>query len=62
MTPDELKTAMKALGLSSRGLADALRLGANGDVAVRNWMRGKHPISGPVSVAIEAMLSGWRPE
>lgn len=62
MTGDELKSAMKRLGLSSRGLAEVLRLGANGDVTVRRWLRGNPPISGPASVAIEALLSGWRPD
>lgn len=57
MTPLELKAAMKALGLSSRGMAEALRLGPNGDVTVRKWTSGKNPVSGPASVAIELMLA-----
>lgn len=60
MTPDELKAAMRALGLSSRGLAEALRLGANGDVTVRRWTSGKVPISGPAAVAVELMLERGR--
>ncbi len=62
MTPEQLAAAMSALDVSERELARLLRLGPNGRVAVYRWLSGKHPISGPVSVAIEAMLSGWRPE
>lgn len=43
-------------------LGRALRLqGRDPGESVRDWERGKTPISGPVSVAIEAMLAGYRP-
>jgi hypothetical protein len=36
-------------------------MGTDGRRAVRRWETGDRPISGPASVAIEAMLGGWRP-
>ncbi len=56
MTPDDLRTARKALGYSQSEMAKALRLGANGDRTVRRWEAGDVPITGPVTVAIEMML------
>jgi hypothetical protein len=32
------------------------------DEAVSDWARGKSAISGPVSVAVDAMLAGYRPD
>lgn len=61
MTPIEVKTARLALGMSQRELAETLRMGLDGGRAVRRWESGDRPISGPASVAIEAMLTGWRP-
>jgi len=61
MTPSDLKYARRALGLTQRELASVLRLGKDGGRAVRRWEGGDSPISGPVSLAIEAMLDGWRP-
>lgn len=62
MTAAELKAARQALGISQPGLATLLRMGANGARQVRRWEDGEIPISGPASVAIEAFLSGWRPD
>ena len=56
MTPAELKSARKALGLSARGLAEALNLGTHGGRTVRRWESGETPISGPAQVAIKYML------
>jgi DNA-binding transcriptional regulator YiaG len=57
MTPAELKAARKALGLTQQGLADALRLtGPYAKDTVRSWESGRRPISGPVQVAVEAMI------
>ena len=58
MTPAEILAARKALGLSQRGLAEALRL-TNGDRTVRNWESGRVAITGPASLALEALVSGW---
>lgn len=62
MTPDEVRDARRALGMTQHQLATALRMGGDGKRSVRRWESGDRPISGPASVAIEAMLTGWRPE
>jgi DNA (cytosine-5)-methyltransferase 1 len=56
MKPSEVKAARTTLGYSQRELADALRLGANGERTVRRWEQGDVPITGPAQVAIELML------
>ena len=56
MQPDALKEARKRLGLTQRGLAEALRLGPNGERTVRRWEQGDVPVTGPASVAVELML------
>jgi len=61
MTPEEVNLARLRLGMTLRELAEALRMGTDGRRAVRRWETGDRPISGPASVAIEAMLGGWRP-
>lgn len=61
MKPYEVKEARLRLGMSQRHLAETLRMGMEGGRAVRRWESGDRPISGPASVAIEAMLTGWRP-
>lgn len=61
MTPAAVKAARLALGMTQHQLAEALRMGTDGKRAVRRWEAGDRPISGPASVAIEAMLTGWRP-
>lgn len=61
MTPDDVRFARRALGMTQHHLATALRMGGDGKRSVRRWESGDRPISGPASVAIEAMLSGWRP-
>jgi DNA-binding transcriptional regulator YiaG len=61
MQPNDIKAARLSLGMSQRQLAETLRMGLDGGRAVRRWESGDRPISGPASVAIEAMLTGWRP-
>jgi DNA-binding transcriptional regulator YiaG len=56
MTAAEIKAARVALGLSQSGLAEALRMGPNGERQVRRWEQGETPVSGPASVAIELLL------
>lgn len=57
MTPESIREARRALGLTYSGMADALRLEpANGAGRVREWEEGKRQITGPASVAIELML------
>ena len=57
MTPTELNAARKRLGLTQSGLAEALRLGPNGQRTIRRWESGDIPVTGPATVAIEAMLA-----
>lgn len=64
-TPTTLKAARNALGWSLADMARALRLASaetKGGDRVREMESGARPISGPVSVAVEAFLTGWRPE
>ena len=58
MTPTEILAARKALGLSQTALAGALRL-TNGERTIRNWESGRVAITGPASLALEALVSGW---
>ena len=60
MTPNELKLARRALGLSQSGLAEALLMSAtNGQRTIRRW-ETDGGIPGPVQVAVAAMLEKWR--
>jgi transcriptional regulator with XRE-family HTH domain len=61
-TASDLRAARKALGLTGAELARVLRLGSGGDRTVRRWEAGDHSISGPVAIAIEAMLEGYKPQ
>ena len=61
MTPADVRAARIALGMTQDQLATALRMGTDGKRAIRRWECGERPISGPATVALEAMLSGWRP-
>lgn len=57
MTPADLRTARKALGLTQSGLAAALRLSdKNGDRSVRIWETEGNTVPGPVQVAVGFML------
>ena len=56
LTPADIKSARKRLGLSARALAEALQLGTHGGRTVRRWESGETPISGPAQVAITLML------
>lgn len=70
MTPDELRNARRTLGelwgfsrpLHASELGRALRLGGvDPGQSIRDYERGTTRISGPISVAIEMMLSGMLP-
>jgi DNA-binding transcriptional regulator YiaG len=61
MSPDKVRDARRALGLTQHELAVLLRMGGDGKRSVRRWEAGDREISGPASVAIEALLTGWRP-
>ena len=64
MTPADVKAARQSLGMTQTDLAAILRLGGDGRRTVRGWESdgGKYHISGPATVALEALLSGWRPD
>jgi hypothetical protein len=64
-TPDDLKAARQRLGWSLRQMARALRLAGTPEKAatrVREMEDGRREISGPVCVAVESFLDGFRPE
>lgn len=61
MTPDQMKAARKALGMTQGELARELRLGKNGARTVRRWeteedAESSRAIPGPVIVLIEHWL------
>jgi transcriptional regulator with XRE-family HTH domain len=59
-----MKAARLALGWSLRDMARALRLAqveTKGPDRVRDMESGARDISGPVTVAVEAFLTGFRP-
>lgn len=56
MTPFALREARQSLGLSAAAMAVALGLGTDSGRTIRRWESGKSPISGPVSLAVQAML------
>jgi hypothetical protein len=60
MTPSELWQARQDLDLSISEMAAALRLSPeNGPRKVRRMEAGEADISGPIAVAVEAMLKGF---
>lgn len=62
MKPDKLKLARHRIGYSVNEMADALRLSpANGGTTVRKMEAGKVRITGPIMVAVDAMLKGYDP-
>jgi DNA-binding transcriptional regulator YiaG len=64
MTPTQVYAARLDLGLTQSGLAAMLRLAnpnETGKRTIREWEKGTRAISGPASVALEALLTGWRP-
>lgn len=56
MNPSDLRTARKALGISQKELAKALRMGGHGWQSVSRWERDGGNIPGPVQVAVECLL------
>lgn len=59
---EELKKAREQLGMSAKQLADTLRMGKGADRTIRRYESGQSPVPGPVSVAVEALVTGFRPE
>ena len=59
-----LKQAREAMGWSPSDMARALRLAGDrsqGEKRVREMEAGKRMISGPVTVAVESFLHGFKP-
>jgi hypothetical protein len=61
MDANEFYKARKRLGMSPTELGQALRLKGDAGGHVREIEDGARPVTGPISVAVEAMLTGWRP-
>jgi DNA-binding XRE family transcriptional regulator len=62
MTPEKLKLARSYMGYSVNDMAAALRLSPeNGGTTIRKMESGKVNITGPISVAVDAMLKGYDP-
>lgn len=62
MTPAKLKLARSIMDYSVNEMADALRLSpANGGTTIRKMESGKVNITGPIMVAVDAMLKGYDP-
>lgn len=59
MTPAEFRAARKALGLTQKSLAEALRMGKHGWQSVSKWESDSFEgsIPGPVQVAMECLLN-----
>lgn len=55
MTPDDLKSARRALGLTAEGFASLVSV--QGGRTVRRWEAGDRDIPGPVIVLVSAILS-----
>ena len=56
VTPTELKAIRKRLGLSTRALAEVLRI--SDQRTIRRWEAGDNPISGPASIVLALLGSG----
>ena len=58
MTPADFRNARKALGLSQKDMAKALRMGTHGWQSISKWESDgfKGSIPGPVQVAMECLL------
>ena len=62
-TGDHLRQAREAMGWSPADLARALRFEENhGASRILEMEAGKRRITGPVTVAVEALLRGFLPE
>ena len=58
MTPTQLRSARKKLGLSAAALARALEMpGKWADRTVRSWEQPKGVVPGPVAVAVRGLLA-----
>ena len=61
-TGDDLRQAREAMGWTPADLARALRFQQNhGASRIMEMEAGKRQVSGPVSVAVEALMRGFLP-
>ena len=60
MTPAQFKRIRRALGLSLRGVADAL--GISDIRAIRRWEDGSKPVSGPAAIALRYFMKFGTPD
>jgi len=61
-TKEDFSKAKLDLGMTGTQLAKTLRMGKGADRTIRRYESGELPIPGPLSVAVEALLTGFRPE
>lgn len=61
-TKEDFAIARNMLGMSTPEMAKALRMGKGSDRTIRRYESGECPVPGPTSVAVEALLTGFRPE
>lgn len=61
-TKEDFALARSLLGMSAPEMARALRMGKGSDRTIRRYESGECPVPGPTSVAVEALLTGFRPE
>lgn len=57
LTPANFRAARNRLGLSQHEMAEALRMGKWGFQTILKWEKGKQPIPGPVTLAVECLLA-----
>jgi transcriptional regulator with XRE-family HTH domain len=60
-TKEEFANARRSMGMTAKQLAKTLRMGDSSDRTIRRYESGQIPIPGPLSVAMEALLTGFRP-
>jgi transcriptional regulator with XRE-family HTH domain len=61
-TKEDFALARSLLGMTAPQMAKALRMGKGSDRTIRRYESGQCPVPGPTSVAVEALLTGFRPE
>jgi transcriptional regulator with XRE-family HTH domain len=61
-TKEDFASARGALGMTAPQMARALRMGKGSDRTIRRYESGECPVPGPTSVAVEALLTGFRPK
>lgn len=57
MTPADFRAARKALGLTQKQMAEALRMGKHGWQTISKWENDGSDIPGPVQVALDCLLN-----